>query len=566
MNKRVVESEDLAQGGDACLCVEFGGATVSAAAWDAKKREAVELPVGSEGTLGCTSAISLNDPEGLTAWLGKPPKARAAEVHTSGCGLGATGLVEMPGLALGCRGADHAAEVAGAQAWRDAKPSVDADEEELPAALVPGSRVAVRCGESLALTPEEACALLMARPRQRATQLVARPVRRIVVVAPASASQAWRLAACEACSLIDARCVRVVSAPVALALRHRNALCSDDQTKAVVCCDCVRVPGSDAIVVDAVRLRLSRLGLCVDEVRRLETLDLAATLAELWSDQRDAVVIRGAADLELPGAIHADSRDAVLGAAQLRASELALPGAVAGLAATEVLPRAVAAARLDEQGLPGPADELFAANTPVPSSVRRTYERDAEGETLFAFLEDGHPCGAGMEDPFETVDDDGEVVFARAATVEYNIDKRGLCSAQVVHADAPKSKAREERDRAQRRCRRVAAAVAAAFFLTPIFYTLVHMRHRAVTRQRTIAAVEDFYRRADPEKVSKAASWADKYEGIEDILFRRLEHRYPGFKVRVPGEFPAVEEEESVAEEAEQAEAEEEEEPTTIEL
>lgn len=561
VSKPQVESDELAHGGDACLCVEFSGATVCAAAWEAKKREAVGLPVGTDGSsTGCASMIEVNASSELRAWLAKPPKARAAEVHTSGCVLGADGgtsssRLKCAGLALGALSAQAAASIAGDQGWVDREPeaSVDEDEDEgvrnLRASplMTSGSRTAKKLDEQTTLSPEEACALLIARPRQRATQLVAKPVRRLVIVAPATATQAWRLAAMEACAKIDARCVRMVSAAAALALCKRLEVCAnDDLTSNVLIADCCAVPGSkQKVVVDMAAGRVSRNGVAIDWVERSVADDLEAAIRALAARDADAsLIVRGAPDdVALPDhAMRATPMEAVVSAAQLRASELALPGAPVGLSAYEALPLPVSAARIelvpgqkiDDVAAIQSAEPLFERLVSMPSSVRKTYDRSSEHETLFALVEQGQPCGTFMEDPFETVDDDGEVVLARAATVEYKLDKRGLVSAQVIHADAPKSKAREDRERSQRRCKRIGAALTALFFLTPIFYTLIHMRTRAVTRRQTIDVVEDFYARAAPEKIAEAAIFVDKYEGFEEILFKRLELRYPGFKVRRP--------------------------------
>ena len=71
-----------------------------------------------------------------------------------------------------------------------------------------------------------------------------------------------------------------------------------------------------------------------------------------------------------------------------------------------------------------------------------------------------------------------------------------------------------------------------------------------IPRAKFIAVLEDFYRRANPDKVANAGTigWMiDYYEGCEELLYERLEQRYesvPGgpFKVwRTGPPFPAPE-------------------------
>ena len=71
-----------------------------------------------------------------------------------------------------------------------------------------------------------------------------------------------------------------------------------------------------------------------------------------------------------------------------------------------------------------------------------------------------------------------------------------------------------------------------------------------IPRAKFIAVLEDFYRRANPDKVVNAGTigWMiDYYEGCEELLYERLEQRYesvPGgpFKVwRTGPPFPAPE-------------------------
>ena len=55
-----------------------------------------------------------------------------------------------------------------------------------------------------------------------------------------------------------------------------------------------------------------------------------------------------------------------------------------------------------------------------------------------------------------------------------------------------------------------------------------------MTRNATIGALNDFYARAMPDKIDGAANIADKYEGFEELLFKRLEKQYPGHTVVRP--------------------------------
>ena len=55
-----------------------------------------------------------------------------------------------------------------------------------------------------------------------------------------------------------------------------------------------------------------------------------------------------------------------------------------------------------------------------------------------------------------------------------------------------------------------------------------------IPRAKFIAVLEDFYRRANPDKVANAGTigWMiDYYEGCEELLYERLEQRYES----VPG-------------------------------
>ena len=86
-----------------------------------------------------------------------------------------------------------------------------------------------------------------------------------------------------------------------------------------------------------------------------------------------------------------------------------------------------------------------------------------------------------------------------------------------------------------------------AFVALPASFTLFHMGKRAITRSKTITILEDFYGRVQPDKVAKAAQIADKYEGFEELLFKRLEKQYYGHTVcrSPPCEEEAKEEEKS---------------------
>ena len=192
----------------------------------------------------------------------------------------------------------------------------------------------------------------------------------------------------------------------------------------------------------------------------------------------------------------------------------------------------------------------------------------ADAELSWAFVENGAALRAGCEDPFETVDDDDEVVHTERATVEYRaaererrqtfrpalaasdrgvrlsltrattpaaderrlrrryaVDARGVPSATVLVAAAPKNAEREARKQAEKRCYFYLKVFLIGFVALPASLTLFHMGRRAIRIRRTVAVLEDFYARAQPDKVDKVYSIADKYTGGR----RRSPPRLRGF-------------------------------------
>ena len=180
------------------------------------------------------------------------------------------------------------------------------------------------------------------------------------------------------------------------------------------------------------------------------------------------------------------------------------------------------------------------------------------------------------QDPFETVDDDDQLTHAARVTVEcgtgaelieaplsarppvprpatraeatrdtrasrpraptpqtprYSVDNRGIPAARVLVTTAAAKSERRQRKDAEKKCLSYVKIALAAFVALPGSFTLYHMGRRAVTRSKTIAVLEDFYARAQPDKVAKAGGIADKYEGFEELLFKRLEKQYPEHKV-----------------------------------
>ena len=604
-----VEDEALAAGGGACLSVEFSGATVRAACWDPKKKRCEALPFSVEKTGACAAALGVpGDVKELKAWAKKAPKARAAEPHLTGVAIGSTegdAAIVAPGLWLGARAAPRAWAGPGLAPSRATKATPDA-----APAFGAARPWGFDCGASderkkrCTLDPALAVGLLLARPRQRATQLVRTPVRRATLVAPGTASLEWRVAAAAALGSVDARAALVVDAPVALLVGacYRDGapfgvadVADLEGVGLVIDCGC---GGVDAAAVDCKDGAFEVLASAGDacEASRGALLALAtggkadaAALAALAKAAKRAAkdvaagrsvawaVVRGDCEGALDAAngaanvggeravVVADAGDAALGAAVLTASDVELSGAPEGLRVAGAVRRDVAAALLGDDGAAGDADVLFEAGAALPCAARRTYERRAllggggEDRALdFAFLEKANggwrPVGDGLEDPFETVNDDEDVVYSERATVEYSIDGRGMPSAVVLTAAVPINSERKERKDAEKRCYRLLKYCLVGFFCLPVIYTLFHMQRRSRRLARTTAALRDFYARAKPDKVDSAEKIAAKYDGFEEILFKRLEATYPGHLVIRPGAKPveAEKEEDAATEEEEE--------------
>ena len=121
--------------------------------------------------------------------------------------------VLAPGLLLGCSDATVSLGSGSKAASRtldfDDKPDDDdcivEGQTRVVLELAGGQAEGDKASKPARLLPEDALALLLAAPRQRATQLVAKPVRRVTLVAPSFASQPWRLAAMRAVRGVDAR-------------------------------------------------------------------------------------------------------------------------------------------------------------------------------------------------------------------------------------------------------------------------------------------------------------------------------------------------------------------------
>jgi hypothetical protein len=127
------------------------------------------------------------------------------------------------------------------------------------------------------------------------------------------------------------------------------------------------------------------------------------------------------------------------------------------------------------------------------------------------------------------------------------VDARGIPVARVLAAAVPRNAERMKRKAEEKKCHGYLKMFLLAFVALPGSFTLYHMGKRRITRAKTIAILEDFYGRAQPDKVANAGTIADKYEGFEELLYKRLERQYesvPGgpFKVWRKGPpFPAPE-------------------------
>ena len=124
------------------------------------------------------------------------------------------------------------------------------------------------------------------------------------------------------------------------------------------------------------------------------------------------------------------------------------------------------------------------------------------------------------------------------ATVEYVVDTRGLPSAKVLTSDAICNTDKLEWKKKEKRGWFYIKIAIAAFFLAPVVWTSFHMVKYHRNKAMCTKVLQDFYARAQPEKVDSASKIAAKYAGFEEILYKRLEATYPGHKVSRPGAKP----------------------------
>ena len=423
---------------------------------------------------------------------------------------------------------------------------------------------------------------------------------------PASAGAAWRLALCRALEAVDCTAAAIVGAPVAAlvgkALKEPQAFGAaavDGIEGRVVCVD-VTSMGVDCAVVDVDEGQFRAVAVAGDVLKKdraalvkcalgekndalvakCETAARAVIKRALASISKEALeapthfLVRGEATLaeaalkaaaslakKNVAVVAAEAGDAVLGAAFLTASELGLPRAPE-ISQKSVLASSIGIAPL-VRGSPDTKQQetLFDAGDALPCSARHAYVRKDllkerqltdDAELSWAFVEEGATAlREGCYDPFETVDDDDEVTHAEKCTVEYSVDARGIPVARVLAAAVPRNAERMKRKAEEKRCHGYLKMFLLAFVALPGSFTLYHMGKRRITRAKTIAILEDFYGRAQPDKVANAGTIADKYEGFEGLLYKRLERQYesvPGgpFKVWRKGPpFPAPEAEAS---------------------
>ena len=526
---KATEDNEAGFGGDACLCLEFSGSLVAAAAWDAQKRCVVALPTNDEKgeARPSRSRVDVVDAEKLEAWLSKPAKAKAAEIHTAGVTIGSDALekgvtrIERPGNLLGgpisekvaknlVKGNSFAVSVAPRKKKQSEDSSSDSDSDDEDFGLGEVGRFSLLKkteNKDFEVSAEALVALLAARPRQRATQLVAKPVRRLTIVCPASAPQVWRRSAAEAVLSVDARAHRFVSGPLAqiagAAEREALDLSPGDSVLSVILDEDDSLDGVLAVCEAApLWFRVERVFASRKDLHKWLNDQKKAKVAAVlvrdvpFSEKKDDKLFASAGEV----CVSADPSDAVSGAVALQASRLELLGCVkrdgslSSRGSVDALPfpiilRAIASP-------PSKEDVLFDAGAELPASLRRDYaladygKKPGEHEwpVLGAYERIDSKklvaCGAGIDDPFATVDDDGRLVYATDVTVEFFVDKRGLASSQVISVrGAPKSAAKEAKERAAKNCRRLTAASFITFLLAPIGYTLVHMRQSAVTRK-----------------------------------------------------------------------------------
>ncbi|KAJ1452339.1 hypothetical protein M885DRAFT_527210 [Pelagophyceae sp. CCMP2097] len=604
---RSCEDSEAALGGDACLALELGGAAVRSAMWDWQKKK---VSVASARA----ACLSVADAPAVAAWLAKSPKARAAEFNKAGLELfeRAAPAVLAPGRALGCDGAP-AAMASTADGVKVVKAKACDDDEAWAA-----SSIAYKVGDKR-ISPEQCVALLAGAARSRATQMVARAVRRCWVVLPSFASVQQRKSCVAALSEIDTRVVRVVSAPLAMAVgalcrqamdghddlaEHGLLLSVDVSCQGIdvvlltvgdngscttlnasgaplaanaadalmhVALEDVALEADEAVVQDVVPRDMAKFeGIILKAIQNhIKSASIVGGVAQtvarcvVRGDSAAALyMVRSAVEKCSKMAIfQAENDDAVHGATLLAASKRELQGAPLKLRAGDVLAHNVGVAQwksgdLCRGALLADVDALFEAMAPLPCSARRAFSFKETGsvESLVlacrATADDKWTACGEAGDPYETVDDAGELTKAAYVTFEISVDACGIPNAQVLVAGAPASAGRQVRQERARRSRWYTWAGLLVFFGGPVCYTLAHMSRRAVTRNRTIVALNDFYARANPGKATSAASVADKYEGFEELLFQRLEKQYPGHLVIRPGSVaPKAEAEEDAQDE-----------------
>ena len=533
------EDPSLRDGAAACFTLEVHGATVRAACWDG--RGAKPLPFDAQKTGACPATLKIDDASQFIKWTRKKPSQRAAEPHLAGAKVGGRGRDEIlaPGASLGA--------VDGLQSTMTEESDFGAVKEACYD--LDGEKVA----------PHLAVALLCAKPRQRATQLVERPVRRCIIVAPASASAAWRLALCRALEAVDCTAASIVGAPVAAlvgkALKEPQAFGAaavDGIEGRVVCVD-VTSMGVDCAVVDVDEGQFRAVAVAGDVLKKdraalvkcalgekndalvakCETAARAVIKQALASISKEALeapshyLVRGEATLaeaalkaaaslakKNVAVVEAEAVDAVLGAAFLTASELGLPRAPE-ISQKSVLASSIGIAPL-VRGSPDTKQQetLFEAGEDLPCSARHAYVRKDllkerqltdDAELSWAFVEDSTALREGCYDPFETVDDDDEVTHAQKCTVEYSVDTRGIPVARVLAAAVPRNAERMKRKAEEKKCHGYLKMFLLAFVALPGSFTLYHMGKRRITRAKTIAILEDFYGRAQPDKVANGA-------------------------------------------------------------
>mmetsp|Transcript_19133 Transcript_19133/g.23573 ORF Transcript_19133/g.23573 Transcript_19133/m.23573 type:complete len:452 (+) Transcript_19133:36-1391(+) len=371
--------EEAMHGGDACLCVEFGGDTLCAAAWDATKKSVVALSVGDKGETVTSTNLGIKDSTKLKAWLSKPAKTRAAEAHTAGVDIGKDqdnmwATVKTPGYLIGPVG-DNTQELTkyvSGQLDITAVPSKkknDDDDTDDFGLSEYGQRLLLSSAELGQVEPEAFLALLAARPRQRATQLVSKPVRRMTIVGPASATMAWRLAVAEGPRFVDARCSRFISAPLAqivgAALRIKKSFTQGDKVISAI------IPQTGSMV-DAVIATCQAAPIWFSVIKVISSQNELQAI--LNKEQNCCFILRGDAPhhRESIVTVQAQVGDAVAGAATLAAARLGLPGAPIFNSEQEMT-RDALPYQIILKTETGNQEILFEAGTPLPASCRREY-------------------------------------------------------------------------------------------------------------------------------------------------------------------------------------------------